>query len=153
MIFQKLSLIITSFLIFSISTTGFAFANESSGTPAPVTNSQKICGLELCSKQMTIEEKIQVYLQSLQEKYSSESIVFQQGAGAVMIASSPFVNDNLVIAAPTISAKTLPSEMPEIYREPVATELQNQEVEETITTRDRLGAVKSMVLNFYMMVD
>jgi len=43
---------------------GYAIGNKSAGTGLPVTNSDKICGLSLCSEKMSTAEIIQQYLQS-----------------------------------------------------------------------------------------
>jgi len=43
---------------------GYAFGNKSAGTGLPVTNSDKICGLSLCTEKMSTAEIIQQYLQS-----------------------------------------------------------------------------------------
>lgn len=59
-----------------------AEAKKSHGSPASVINSKNVCGLELCDKPMTIEEKISAYLYELSKKYNVE-LPLQQGRFSV----------------------------------------------------------------------
>jgi len=92
---KSAAIIFLSFcLIFSVGTAyNPAEAEKSEGTPLLDTNSAQVCGQTLCKKQMTIDEKIRMYISGSTE--NSQPTIMQQ-AFAPLNPSSKSIGSKMV---------------------------------------------------------